>query len=85
MVERFCFGKNNEGIEVGPLFSDIAERNNDYSDTLDFGRGLRLWSSWTANSDKKLNVNKPCATSRKTVFRKFCKIFCQFLRCHKFW
>ncbi len=24
---------------------------------------LRPWSSWTANSDKKLNVNKPCVTS----------------------
>ncbi len=29
---------------------------------------LRPWSSWTANSDKKLNVNKPCMTSRKTAF-----------------
>ncbi len=46
---------------------------------------LRPWSSWTANSDKKLNVNKPCVTSRKRAFRKFCKIFCQFSRCHKFW
>ncbi len=27
------------------------------------------WSKWTANSDKKLNVNKPCMTSQKTVFR----------------
>ncbi len=46
---------------------------------------LRPWSSWTANSDKKLNVNKPCVTSQKPAFRKFCNIFCQFLRCHKFW
>ncbi len=46
---------------------------------------LRPWSLWTANSDKKLNVNKPCVTSQKTVFWKFCKIFCQFSRCHKFW
>ncbi len=46
---------------------------------------LRPWSSWTANSDKKPNVNKPCVTSRKTAFRKFCKIFCQFSRCYKFW
>ncbi len=38
-----------------------------------------------ANSDKKLNVNKPCVTLRKTSFWKFCKIFCQFSRCHKFW
>ncbi len=30
---------------------------------------LRPWSKWTANSDKKLNVNKPCVTSRKTAFR----------------
>ncbi len=37
-----------------------------------------LWSSWTANSDKKymelnraaLNVNKPCVTSLKTAFPK---------------
>ncbi len=47
-------------------------------------KNLRPWSSWTANSDKKLNV-KPCVTSLKTAFRKFCKIFCQFSRCHKFW
>ncbi len=46
---------------------------------------LRPWSSWTANSDKKLNVNKPCVTSRITALRKFCKIFCPFSRCHKFW
>ncbi len=46
---------------------------------------LRQWSSWTGNSDKKLNVNKPYVTSRKTAFRKFCKIFCQFSKCHKFW
>ncbi len=40
--------------------------------------GLRPWSSWTANSDKKyielngaaLNVNKPGVTSRKTAFPK---------------
>ncbi len=39
---------------------------------------LRPWGSWTANSDKKymelngaaLNINKPCVTSRKTVFPK---------------
>ncbi len=43
------------------------------------------WSAWTANSDKKLNVNKLCVTSRKKAFRKFCKIFCQFSRCHKLW
>ncbi len=36
-------------------------------------------------TDKKLNVNKPCVTSQKTAFRKFCKIFCQFSSCHKFW
>ncbi len=29
---------------------------------------LQPWSSWTDNSDKKLNVNKPCVTSRKTAF-----------------
>ncbi len=46
------------------------------------GADLRPWSSWTANSDKKLNVNKLCSTSQKTTFRKFCKIFCQFSRCH---
>ncbi len=27
------------------------------------------WSKWPVNSDKKLNVNKPCMTSRKTTFR----------------
>ncbi len=43
---------------------------------------LQSWSSWTANSDKKLNVNKPRVTSRKTAFRKFFKIFYQFSRCH---
>ncbi len=43
------------------------------------------WSSWTVNSDKKLNVNKSCVTSRKTAFRKICKVFCQFSRCYKFW
>ncbi len=39
---------------------------------------LRLWSSWTANSDKKymelngatLNVNKPWVTFPKTAFPK---------------
>ncbi len=39
---------------------------------------LRPWSSWTANSDKKLNVNKPCVTSWKTAFRKFAKFFVNF-------
>ncbi len=24
---------------------------------------LRHWSSWTANSNKKVNVNEPCVTS----------------------
>ncbi len=33
------------------------------------GPHLRPWSEWTANNDKKLNVNKPCLTSRKTAFR----------------
>ncbi len=46
---------------------------------------FRSWSSGTANNDKKLNVYKPCETSRKTVFRNFCKIFSQFSRCYKFW
>ncbi len=44
---------------------------------------LRPWSSWIANSDEKLNVNKPYVISQKTAFRKFCKIFCQFSRYHK--
>ncbi len=35
---------------------------------------LQPWSKWTANSDKKLNVDKPCMTSRKTAFR-FLKAF----------
>ncbi len=48
-------------------------------------RAVRPWSSWTADSDKKLNVNKPYVTSRKTAFQKFCQIFRQFSRCHKFW
>ncbi len=38
------------------------------------GHHLRPWCSWISNSDKKLNVNKPCVTCRKTAFRKFCKI-----------
>ncbi len=46
---------------------------------------LQTWSSWTANSDKNLNVNKPYATSQKTAFQKFCKIFCQFSRYYTFW
>ncbi len=33
------------------------------------GITFRPWSRWTANSDKKLNVNKPSLTSRKTAFR----------------
>ncbi len=40
---------------------------------------FQLWSSWTANSDKKYmelrgaasNINKPCVTSRKTAFPKY--------------
>ncbi len=35
---------------------------------------LRPWSNWTANSDKKLNVNKSYMTSRKTAFA-FLKLF----------
>ncbi len=41
-------------------------------------RNLRPWSSWTANSDKKLNVNKPCVTSRKIAFRKFANFSVNF-------
>ncbi len=32
------------------------------------GKSVRPWSLWTANSDKKLNVNKPYMSSRKTAF-----------------
>ncbi len=39
---------------------------------------LRPWSSCTANSDKKCNVNKPCVTSRKTPFKSFAKFFVSF-------
>ncbi len=39
---------------------------------------LRPWSSWTANSDKKLNVNKLCVTSRKTALRSFAKFSVNF-------
>ncbi len=36
--------------------------------------GLRPWSSWTANSDKKLNIHKPCVTSlEKQPFESFGK------------
>ncbi len=40
---------------------------------------LRPWSKWTANSEKKLNVNKPCMTSRKTVFRFLKPFFFSYL------
>ncbi len=36
---------------------------------------LRLWSKWTANSNKKLKVNKPCMTSRKTEKQPFAFFF----------
>ncbi len=47
------------------LFWDIS----DGSSNLYLRRTFWPWSSWTANIDKKLNVNKPCVSSQKTAFR----------------
>ncbi len=33
---------------------------------------------WTSNSDKKLNVHKPCVTSPKQPFESFAKFFVNF-------
>ncbi len=62
----FCLFKLIHNSKHGFTFSPINRR------------GLRQWRSWTAYSDKKLNVNKPCITSRKTALRKFCKISASF-------
>ncbi len=39
----------------------------------------RPYSQWTAKTDKKLNVNKPCVTSRKTTFRFLRAFFFSYL------
>ncbi len=42
---------------------------------------LRPWSKRTANSDKKLNVNKPCMTSRKNSLSPAKTAPCRNLHC----
>ncbi len=61
-VEKFKSGRVNvhNDAEIGKL---REVRNENY------GVNLRPWSKWTVNSDKKLSVNKPRITSRKTAFR----------------
>ncbi len=50
------------------FFSDISEGNKDYSE-------LRPCSSWTGNSDKKLNVNKTMYDFRKNSLSKVLQNF----------
>ncbi len=64
VIERVC------SVEESACSKILAEDNGNH--ILWWGGGmiymhLRPWSNWTANSNKKLNVNKPYMTSRKTA------------------
>ncbi len=48
-------------------------------------KNLQPWNSCIANNDKKLNVSKPCVTTRKKPLESFAKFSVNFSRCHKFW
>ncbi len=94
LFSKFCVKLGRQGERTLNLLSTVLPRFHTSKFSLysavcftgrTYGYTLWPWSSWTANSDKKLDENKPCVTSRKTAFWKFCKIFRQFSICHKFW
>ncbi len=59
-------------VKVTPYISQVLSFSSPLQpSTSTFRFNLRPWSNWTANSDKKLNVNKPYMTSRKTAFAQF--------------
>ncbi len=62
ILKFFCIKNKKFSYRFNPIRRTLIPPSISY-----YYSDLRPWSSWTANSDKKLNVYKPCVTSRKTA------------------